>query len=224
MDIRFLGHAAFTISDGDHTVLIDPFLTGNPVGAAQASEMDPTTILLSHGHVDHVGDTVDIAKRTGAPVFATTELAGELSEDGIETVNANFGGTHEFEWGSVKFVPAWHDSRTPKGNANIPAGLVIDFKGTVVYHLGDTGLFSDLKLVGRRRPVDIAIIPIGGHFTMDRFDGVDAADFVGAKTIIPCHYNTFPPIETDAGAFQSDVEKALDATVVVLDPGQAHTA
>ena len=222
MDIRFLGHAAFTLSDGDTTVLIDPFLTGNPAAAVQASELSPTTILLTHGHADHVGDTVDIAKRSGAPVLATTELANELGEDGIEVINANFGGTHEFEWGSAKLVPAWHDSRTPKGNANIPAGVVVDFKGTVVYHLGDTSLFSDLQLPGRRRPIDVAIVPIGGHFTMDRHDAVDAADFVGAKTIIPCHYNTFPLIETDANAFATDIDTTLDATAVVLEPGATH--
>ena len=230
MDIRFLGHAAFTLSDGDTTVLIDPFLTGNPQAAVQASELNPTTILLSHGHGDHVGDTVSIAQRTGAPVMATTELAadlteiaGESGEAGIETINTNLGGTHEFEWGSVKFVPAWHDSRTPTGKANVPAGLVIDFKGTVVYHAGDTALFSDLQLVGRRRPVDVAILPIGGHFTMDRFDAVDAADFVGAKTIIPCHFNTFPQIETDFNAFASDIDTKLDATAAVLEPGASHT-
>ena len=125
---------------------------------------------------------------------------------------------------SVKLVPAIHDSRTPKGAANLPAGLVIDFKGTVVYHLGDTALFSDLQLVGKRRAVDIALICIGGHYTMDRHDAVDAADFVGAKTIIPCHYGTFPAIETDAGAFQTDIEKTLDATCVVLEPGAVHQA
>jgi L-ascorbate metabolism protein UlaG (beta-lactamase superfamily) len=224
MDIRFLGHAAFTLSDGDHTVLIDPFITGNPAAAVEASELTPTTILLTHGHGDHVGDTVDIAKRSGAPVFATTELAAELEEQGVEVINANFGGSHEFAWGTAKFVPAWHDSSTPGGKHNTPAGVVVEIGGVVVYHLGDTCLFSDLQLVGRKKPVDVAIIPIGGHFTMDRHDAVDAADFVGAKTIIPCHYNTFPPIETDAGAFQSDVQKALDATVVVLEPGQSHTA
>ena len=225
MDIRYLGHSAFTLSDGDTTVLIDPFLTGNPNAAIAADELSPTTILLSHGHADHVGDTVAIAKRTGAPVVATTELAWELGEDGgIETIDANLGGTHEFDWGSVKLVPAWHDSRTPKGNANIPAGLVVDFKGTVVYHLGDTALFSDLQLVGKRRPIDIAIIPIGGHFTMDRHDAVDAADFVGAKTIIPTHYNTFPLIETDANAFATDIDTTLDATAVVLESGGMHSA
>ena len=224
MDIRFLGHAAFTLSDGTSTVLIDPFLTGNPSAAVSASEVEATTILITHGHADHVGDTVEIAKRTGAPVMATTELAGELAEEGIETIDANLGGTHEFAWGTAKFVQAFHDSRTPKGGSNLPAGLVVEIGGAVVYHLGDTCLFSDLQLVGRSKPVDIAIVPIGGHYTMDRHDAVSAADFVGAKTIIPCHYNTFPPIETDANAFATDIEAQLDATAVVLSPGDTHTA
>jgi L-ascorbate metabolism protein UlaG (beta-lactamase superfamily) len=224
MDVRFLGHACFTLSDGDTTVLIDPFLTGNPTAAVSADEVDATTILLTHGHADHVGDTVAIAKRTGAPVLAITEISNELSADGVNAIDCNLGGTAEFDWGWAKLVPAWHTSTTPKGTVNTPAGLLIKFKNTVVYHLGDTALFSDLQLVGKRTPIDIALICIGGHYTMDRHDAVDAADFVGAKTIIPCHYNTFPAIETDAAAFQTDVEKALDATVVVLEPGQAHTA
>jgi L-ascorbate metabolism protein UlaG (beta-lactamase superfamily) len=224
MDLRFLGHACFTLSDGDTTVLIDPFLTGNPAAAVSADEVAATTILLTHGHADHVGDTVAIAKRTGAPVVAITELAGELGEEGVDVNDCNLGGTAEFDWGWAKLVPAWHTSTTPKGTVNTPAGLLINFQDTIVYHLGDTALFSDLQLVGKRRQIDIALMCIGGHYTMDRHDAVYAADFVGAKTIIPCHYNTFPPIETDAAAFQTDVEKALDATVVVLEPGQAHTA
>jgi L-ascorbate metabolism protein UlaG (beta-lactamase superfamily) len=224
MDVHFLGHACFTLSDGDATVLIDPFLTGNPEAAVSADEVQATTLLLTHGHADHVGDTVAIAKRTGAPVVAITELAGELGEEGLEVNDCNLGGTATFDWGWAKLVPAWHTSTTPKGTVNTPAGLLINFKDTIVYHLGDTALFSDLQLVGKRHPIDIALMCIGGHYTMDRHDAVDAADFVGAKTIIPCHYNTFPAIETDAAAFQTDVEKALDATVVVLEPGQAHTA
>jgi L-ascorbate metabolism protein UlaG (beta-lactamase superfamily) len=224
MDVRFLGHACFTLSDGDTTVLIDPFLTGNPKAAVSADEVSATTILLTHGHADHVGDTVAIAKRTGASVVAITELAGELGEEGLEVNDCNLGGTASFHWGWAKLVPAWHTSTTPKGTVNTPAGLLINFQDTIVYHLGDTALFSDLQLVGKRHPIDIALMCIGGHYTMDRHDAVDAADFVGAKTIIPCHYNTYPPIETDAAAFQTDVEKALDATVVVLEPGQAHTA
>jgi L-ascorbate metabolism protein UlaG (beta-lactamase superfamily) len=224
MDVRFLGHACFTLSDGDTTVVIDPFLSENPKAAASPDEIDPAAILLTHGHGDHLGDTVAIAKRTGAPVFAITELAGELSGEGLETINCNLGGTHEFDWGTAKLVPAWHTSTTNKGTVSTPAGVLINFKDTLVYHLGDTCLFSDLQLVGKRRPVDIALMPIGGHFTMDRFDAVDAADFVGAKTVIPCHYNTFPLIETDAQAFKTDVESATSSKVAVLEPGETFSA
>jgi L-ascorbate metabolism protein UlaG (beta-lactamase superfamily) len=221
MDIRFLGHSAFTLSEGDTTVLIDPFLTGNPKAAAAADELSPTTILLSHGHGDHYGDTVAIAKRSGAAVIALTEIAGELEGEGLEVSNPNLGGTVTTAWGSVKMVPAWHTSTTPNGTVNTPAGLLIKFADTVVYHLGDTCLFSDLQLVGRRTPIDVALIPIGGHFTMDRHDAVDAAALVGARTVIPCHYNTFPLIEADAGAFKTEVESQTSSSVVVLEPGES---
>jgi L-ascorbate metabolism protein UlaG (beta-lactamase superfamily) len=224
MEVRFLGHACFELSAGDTTVLIDPFLTGNPKAAISAEDAAATTILLTHGHGDHVGDVVPIAKRTGAPVVAITELAGELGEEGLDVRDPNMGGTIKFDWGSVKIVPAWHTSTTPKGTYNTPAGLLINFQDTIVYHLGDTCVFSDLQLVGKRAPVDVALMCIGGHYTMDRVDAVDAADLVGAKTVIPCHYNTFPPIETDAQAFKSDVESATQSNVVVLEPGQSHSA
>jgi L-ascorbate metabolism protein UlaG (beta-lactamase superfamily) len=221
MDIRFLGHAAFELSEGDTRILIDPFLTGNPKAAAKADELNPTHIFLTHGHADHYGDVVDIAKRTNAQVVAITELAGELQEEGVENVSdPNIGGTVEFGTVSVRVVPAWHTSTTPKGMVNTPAGLVIKLGGKTVYHLGDTALFSDLKLVADRDDVDVALMCIGGHYTMDRHDAVAAADLVGASTVIPCHYNTFPPIETDAEAFKSDVKAS---EVVILEPGQTHS-
>jgi L-ascorbate metabolism protein UlaG (beta-lactamase superfamily) len=223
MDVTFLGHACFTLSDGDTTVLIDPFLSGNPKAAASADDVAATTLLLTHGHGDHYGDVVAIGKRTSAPVVAITEIAGELEGEGLEVINANLGGTASFDWGSVKLVPAWHTSTTPNGTVSTPAGLLIDFMGTVVYHVGDTALFSDLQLVGKRRPIDIALVPIGGHFTMDRFDAVDAAGFIGAKTVIPCHYNTFPLIDADADAYKVDVESATSSKVVILEPGESHT-
>jgi L-ascorbate metabolism protein UlaG (beta-lactamase superfamily) len=220
MDIRFLGHAAFELTDGDTRILIDPFLTGNPKAAAKADELNPTHIFLTHGHADHYGDVVDIAKRTSAQVVAITELAGELQEEGVENVSdPNIGGTVEFGGVSVRVVPAWHTSTTPKGMVNTPAGLVINLGGKTVYHLGDTALFSDLKLVADRDDVDVALMCIGGHYTMDRHDAVAAADLVGASTVIPCHYNTFPLIETDAEAFKSDVNAS---EVVILDPGETH--
>ena len=223
MDIRFLGHAAFALEHDGKTVLIDPFLTGNPKAAASADEVSADAILLTHGHGDHYGDTVDIAKRTGAPVVAIVEIAGEIAEEGVETFNPNIGGTVEFDWGSVRLTPAWHTSTTPKGTVSIPAGLVIEIGGKRIYHLGDTGLFSDLALPKRRGHIDVALMCIGGHYTMDRFDAVVAAELVGADQIIPCHYDTFPPVETDAQAFKSDVQNAGYAEVVVLEPGGVHT-
>ncbi len=223
MEVRFLGHACFTLSDGDATVLIDPFLSGNPKAAISADDVAATTILLTHGHGDHIGDTVSIAKRTGAPVVAIVELAGEVGEEGIDVFDPNLGGTVKFDWGWVKLVPAWHTSTTPKGTVNTPAGLLINFEDTIVYHLGDTSLFSDMALVGKRNPIDVALMCIGGHYTMDRTDAVDAAQLIGAKTVIPCHYNTFPPIETDPQTFKSDVESAGHANVVVLEPGETHS-
>jgi L-ascorbate metabolism protein UlaG (beta-lactamase superfamily) len=226
VDIRFLGHACFEITDGDTRVLIDPFLTGNPKAAAEASELEPTHLLLTHGHADHFGDTVDIAKRTGAQVVAIVEIANELTEAGVENVSdPNLGGTVKFDWGWVKLVPAWHTSTTPKGTANTPAGLLIGIGGKVIYHLGDTSLFSDLKLVAHRGdPIDVALMCIGGHYTMDRLDGVVAAEFVEAGTVIPCHYDTFPPIETDAEAFKSEVESQTSSKVEILQPGESFSA
>jgi L-ascorbate metabolism protein UlaG (beta-lactamase superfamily) len=223
MDIRFLGHAAFALEHDGTTVLVDPFLTGNPKAAATADEVAADAILLTHGHGDHFGDTIAIAKRTGAPVVAITEIAGEIGEEGVEAIDTNLGGTAEFDWGSVRLTPAWHTSTTPKGTVSTPAGLVIEIGGKRIYHLGDTALFSDLALPKRRGHLDVALMCIGGHYTMDRFDAVVAAEFVGADQIIPCHYNTFPLVETDAQAFKSDVQNAGYAEVVVLEPGETHT-
>jgi L-ascorbate metabolism protein UlaG (beta-lactamase superfamily) len=223
MDIRYLGHAAFQLTDGPTSIVVDPFLTGNPKAAAKPDELEATAILLTHGHSDHLGDTVDIAKRTGAPVVAILELAHELAEEGVEVFDPNLGGTVKFDWGWVKLVPAWHTAVTDKGTPHTPAGLLINVGGTLVYHLGDTCLFSDLQLVARRGdPVDVALVPIGGHYTMDRWDAVEAANLIAARQVIPCHYDTFPLVESDAEAFKADVEASTSSEVVLLDPGETH--
>ena len=223
MDIRFLGLAAFALEHDGKTVLVDPFLTGNPKAAASADDIAADAILLTHGHGDHYGDTVAIAKRTGATVVAITEIAGEIGEEGVEVIDTNLGGTAEFDWGSVRLTPAWHTSTTPKGTISTPAGLVIEFGDKRIYHLGDTALFSDLALPKRRGHLDVALMCIGGHYTMDRFDAVVAAELVGADQVTPCHYDTFPPIETDAEAFKADVQQGGIAQVAVLKPGASHT-
>src|SRR5215218_4983686 len=224
VDIRFLGQSCIELKAGGATVLTDPFLTGNPLAAATADEVEPDVILLTHGHSDHLGDTVDIAKRTGATVLAIVELANEIAEAGVENVmDPNFGGTVKFDWGWVKLVPAWHTAVSPSGTAHMPAGLLIHIGDRLVYHLGDTCLFSDMQLIARRGDkVDLALVPIGGHYTMDRFDAVTAVELINPSEVIPCHYNTFPPIEADAQAFKSDVQNAGFSQVVVLEPGGTH--
>jgi L-ascorbate metabolism protein UlaG (beta-lactamase superfamily) len=225
VDIRFLGQSCFEIKAGGTTVLTDPFLTGNPKAAAQADEMEPDVILLTHGHGDHLGDTVDIAKRTNATVVAIVELAAEIGGNGVENVvDPNLGGTVTFDWGWVKLVPAWHTAVTPSGTPHMPAGLLIHIGDRTIYHLGDTCLFSDMQLIARRGDrIDLALVPIGGHYTMDRYDAVTAVELINPSQVIPCHYDTFPPIEADAQAFKQDVQQAGFSEVVVLDPGQSHT-
>jgi L-ascorbate metabolism protein UlaG (beta-lactamase superfamily) len=228
MNIKWHGHACFELTEGDANVLIDPFLKpNNPAAVHTADEVDPTHVLQTHGHVDHIADTVAVLKRTGAVSVAHTELAGWLaSEHGIENgFDPNLGGTVEFDWGWVKLVQAFHSNTTPDGTSiGQAAGLVIHIGGKTIYHAGDTCLFGDMQLIAQRTPVDIAILPIGGHYTMDRHDAAYAAGLIGAGTVIPCHYNTFPPIETDAEAFKSDVETQSSSEVVLLSPGEVHDA
>jgi len=222
-DVRWLGHSAFHLSGGGADVLIDPFLNHNPKAAAKPDEVPADVILLTHGHGDHLGDTVEIATRTGAKVLAIVELASEIAAAGVDALDVNFGGTVQFDWGWVKMVPAWHTAVSPSGTAHMPAGLLIHYGGHLIYHLGDTALFSDMKLIGQRGDkVDLALVPIGGHYTMDRYDAVTAVEFINPSQVIPIHYNTFPLVETDAEAFKQDVQNAGFSQVYVLDPGDTH--
>jgi L-ascorbate metabolism protein UlaG (beta-lactamase superfamily) len=236
MDIRFHGQSCFELSEGDTRLLLDPFLKpNNPAAVATADEVDATHIAVTHGHVDHCADVVPIAQRTGAPVVAVVELANWFGEQGVPEVHdPNYGGTVEFDWGSIKLVPAWHTNTAPgsaeapysptKGTVIGPAcGLVVKIGGQTIYHAGDTCMFADMRMIGEHNVVDIAMLPIGGHYTMDRFDAVAAAEMIGAGTVIPMHYNTFPPIETDAHAFKSEVESSTSAKVIVLEPGETHS-
>jgi L-ascorbate metabolism protein UlaG (beta-lactamase superfamily) len=236
MEINYLGHSTVELVEGDVRVLIDPFLApNNPAATLTAEDVNPTHVFITHAHADHFADAVAVGKRTGASFVAITELANVLEEQGIEDVaDANLGGIVSYDWGWVKLVQAFHTSTVP-GSADKPysptpgtvigaaCGIVVNLGGKTVYHLGDTALFGDLKLIADRTPVDVALIPIGGHYTMHREDAVVAAEFVGADTVIPVHYDTFPPIETDAEAFKSDVEAKTKSKVAVLAPGESLT-
>ena len=223
--LTYLGHSAFLLEDAGHTIAIDPFLTGNSTASTSADAISPDTILLTHAHNDHVGDTIAIAKRTGATVIATFELATYLGQQGITTIPANHGGTVAFNGGTVKFTPAWHTSSYQVGDtfvaAGVPAGLIVRFGGKTIYFAGDTALFGDMSLIGEAE-LDVAIVPIGDQFTMGPEDAARAIGLLKPKVAIPCHYNTFPPIKQDPAGFKRLVEERTDAVGLVLAPGQTH--
>jgi L-ascorbate metabolism protein UlaG (beta-lactamase superfamily) len=221
--LRFLGHSACELSEGDTRLLIDPFLTGNPLAAASPDDLHPTAILLTHAHNDHVGDTVAIAKRSGAPVVAIFELATWLQGQGVETHGMSIGGAHSFPWGWVKLTQAWHGSTYidetgqfhPLGT---PAGLLVRVGGKLLYHAGDTALFGDMALVGRHG-IDLALLPIGDNFTMGPEDALEAVRLLKPKAVVPIHYDTFPVIEQDAVAWAARVTRETGVRCEALEPG-----
>jgi L-ascorbate metabolism protein UlaG (beta-lactamase superfamily) len=222
--ITYIGHSAFALEDDGKQVLVDPFISGCPTAKHKSDDFNPQTILITHAHNDHVGDSVEIAKRSGATIITVVELADHLGEQGAITIGANHGGTVQFDGGTVKFVPAWHSSTftTPDGVVapGVPAGLIVRFGGKTIYFAGDTALFSDMKLIGEEG-IDVAVLPIGDHFTMGPDDALRAVKFVEPKTVIPCHCNTFPLLEQDTGAFKQKVESETSAKCVVIEPGDS---
>lgn len=234
MEIRYHGHSCFELTDGEATLLVDPFLApNNPKAVATAEDVSPTHIALTHAHADHVADVVAVAKRTGAQCVAIVELANWLEEQGVENVHdPNLGGTITFDWGSIKLVQAFHTNTAPGSpdhpfsptygvTIGSPAGLIIEMGGKTFYDAGDTCLFGDMEMIGRRHEVDVALLPIGGHYTMDRHDAVYAAELTGAKQVIPIHFDTFPLIETDSAAFGAELEdRGIEP--MILRPGETR--
>lgn len=220
--IQYLGHSAFLIAAGEFRVLIDPFITGNPSAenaGIKADDLHPTHILLTHGHDDHTGDAPAIAKRTGCQVTANFEVCQWFAtKHNHNNINpGNPGGRVPTSFGSVDFTHAIHSSSTGDGSyMGIACGLVINIASTTIYHAGDTALFSDMKLIGQLHKPDVAILPVGDRFTMGPAHATLAAEWVGAKAVIPCHYNTWPPIEVDLADF-----KPKDIRVKALGAGES---
>ncbi|WP_394549082.1 metal-dependent hydrolase [Priestia aryabhattai] len=205
MHVSYHGHSIIKIETKGKTILIDPFIIGNELTDLNAEEVKADVILLTHGHNDHVGDTVEIAKRSGALVVAVAELATYLSWQGLNVHPMSIGGAYTFDFGTVKLTQAFHGSSYTENNEKIiytgmPAGLLLTIEGKTIYHAGDTALFSDLKLIGRHKP-DLAFLPIGDNFTMGPEDAAIAAEWVQAKLVVPIHYNTFPVIKQDPHQF-----------------------
>lgn len=223
--LTWLGHSGFIVETDNHIILIDPFLSGNPLAPLGAEDIeDVDYILLSHGHGDHVGDTLDIAKRTGATVLGNCEVSDWVHDHGVEsTFRPNTGGTTKLDFGTVKLTLAFHSSSMPDGSyGGSPNGLLIQFEnGLKLYHAGDTALFSDMQLIGEEG-IDVAIVPIGDYFTMGPKDSVRAVEWLRPRYVMPMHYNTFPLLAQDAGQWAQAIAKNTNAQPIVLDPGGSH--
>ena len=220
--MRWLGHACLLFQSDGGTVLIDPFLSSNPTAAAKPEELNPDFILVSHGHGDHLGDTVPIAQRTGATVIANYEIAGWLQKHGVQSTHGmQHGGGHQFPFGRVKLTLAFHGSQLPDGSdGGNPCGFLITFQdGKKVYDAADTGLFGDMRLIGEEG-VDLALLPIGDNYTMGPDDAVRAVKLLAPKRVVPIHYNTFDLIAQDAAAWAQRVRQETQAEPVVLKPGE----
>ena len=220
--IRWLGHAAMELRTDGHTILIDPFFTGNPAAAIKADQAKADFILVSHGHGDHVGDTIAIAKRTGATVICNYEISEWLAQHGVKAHGQQHGGGFAHPFGRVKLTLAFHGSMLPDGaNGGNPCGFLIYLQdGKKIYHAADTGLFGDMRLIGEEG-IDLAILPIGDNYTMGPDDALRAVKLIGPKKVVPIHYNTWPLIAQDAAAWAARVKKETTAQPVVLQPGES---
>ncbi|MGB3717858.1 MAG: metal-dependent hydrolase [Candidatus Promineifilaceae bacterium] len=224
VSVTWHGHSSLSLDVSGTNVLIDPFFTDNPVCSVEAGEAAADYILITHGHGDHVGDTLSIAKRCGSLVISNFEICSWIASHGHEKVHAqHIGGGYQHPFGHVKLTIAFHGSGLPDGAyGGMPAGFLLSVEDKKIYVAGDTALFSDMQLIGQAG-LDLAILPIGDNFTMGPDDALQAVSFLKAKAVIPYHYNTWQPIEQDVSAWASRVQSESDSTAVVLNVDETYT-
>lgn len=218
MKITYQGHSCFTVASGGHSIIIDPFLNGNPVAVIKPGEVKVEAILVTHGHADHLGDAVEISKKNKAPVIAPFELVNYCTAMGATGHAMHIGGGHDFPFGRVKLTIAHHGSTTETGAVGNPCGFLVTMDGKTLYHAGDTGLFSDMALIGETNKIDCALLPIGDNFTMGIEDAIRAVGMLKPKMAVPMHYNTFDVIKQDPEVFKKSLE-GKPVKVVILTPG-----
>jgi L-ascorbate metabolism protein UlaG (beta-lactamase superfamily) len=219
--MTYLGHSAFRLETGGKNILIDPFLAGNPTAAVKPDNMPADLILVTHGHSDHLGDAIAIAKRTGATIMGVIELANYCAEKGAKTIDGNIGGVNTLPYCEVKYFPAFHGSTSPDGQTlGNPCSYVLSAERKHIFHAGDTALFGDMALIADQFDLDVACLPIGGHYTMGIDDAVRAQALLRAKTVVPMHYNTWDVISADPLEFGSKIAKQGIGNCKVLRPGE----
>jgi L-ascorbate metabolism protein UlaG (beta-lactamase superfamily) len=222
--ITWYGHAVLALETSGYKILVDPYFKGNPAATISADKLNPQFILVTHGHGDHIGDTIDIARRSGALVISNAEISGWLTARGVKTHAQHIGGGYNHPFGYLKLTPAMHGSGLPDGSyGGNPAGLLLTtLEGEKIYMAGDTGLFGDMRLIGEEG-IDLAVLPIGDNYTMGPADALRAVKLITPKHVIPIHYNTFDLLRQDAAAWAKQVEQETASKVHLLKPGESLT-
>jgi L-ascorbate metabolism protein UlaG (beta-lactamase superfamily) len=222
--ITWLGHSAF-LFEAEKKLLIDPFISGNPLAPCSPEELDPDIIAVTHGHRDHLGDTIEIGKRTGCRIISIHEVANYIKSKGVFAEGMDKGGTINAEGVTLTMTQALHSSSIDASgfsfDGGCPSGFVIGIGGYSVYHAGDTGVFGDMQLIGELYEPEVALLPIGGRFTMGIKEAVKAVELIQPRVAVPMHYNTFDVIKQDPEEFKRAVEAKIDTKIVIMKPGES---
>ena len=223
LKLAFHGHSCFTVTTGENSLVIDPWLENNPLADINWQEVSVSTVLLTHGHFDHIGDALKIAEKCNATIIAVSELATYCEKKGAKVERIHIGGSRQLPFCRVKYVPAWHSSSVIDGGniiyAGTPAGIILNAKDLTIYHAGDTGIFGDMRLIGDMHKIDVALLPIGDGVTMGIDDAVVAVKMLKPKMVVPMHYNSFPAIIQNPEIFKQKILEETKCACVVMKPG-----